>query len=46
MTAKGSRDCLDGLDRNDNALVATGMKEMHQATAAADSITASRAGRP
>ncbi|MFB0630294.1 M48 family metalloprotease [Streptomyces sp. AB3(2024)] len=50
MAAKGSRDCLDGLDRNDNDLVATGMKEINQSTAAADSInawiTASRAGRP
>ncbi|MFE4599833.1 M48 family metallopeptidase [Kitasatospora indigofera] len=50
MAARGSQDCLSGLDRNNNDLVAAGMREFNQATGAVDSInlwvTASRGGSP
>ncbi|MDF3294348.1 M56 family metallopeptidase [Streptomyces sp. RB6PN23] len=40
MTAKGSQDCLTGLDQNDAVPLTTGMKEIGQATRASNSISA------
>ncbi|MFJ9167318.1 hypothetical protein ACIRN5_23450, partial [Lysinibacillus fusiformis] len=38
MGAASSRDCLAGLDQNDNSLVATGIRELSQAAEAQKSI--------
>ncbi|MDJ1135414.1 M48 family metallopeptidase [Streptomyces iconiensis] len=50
QAAKGSEDCLTGLRRNNAALLTAGVKEINQATRAADTIkawiTSTRTGRP
>lgn len=48
--ARGSEDCLTGLSKNDATLLGAGIKELNQATRAADTIkawvTAGRTARP
>jgi hypothetical protein len=40
MVEKGSQDCLSGLDQNDSSRVVTALKEIQQATGAANSVMA------